>query len=336
MQKLSERKHNLLIGAISKYVEDASIITSGGVKTQFALTESSATLRNELSTLEAMGYLHQPHTSAGRIPTAYGYQYYVQSLLGNVQINRDDLARVKEILDKRTSSVAEIVSELAAFISSVTNCPTVVMMKKHQKLVVESIQVIPLVDGQVLFLIQTSSGYITNYDFNIKADPKDFEDASRILTNHFKGKTIEYMTKNIKDVESDIKGEISLFKQITEHLLAILEKEFDKEIMKIKNKGTGGFLENKQIESVTNAQKLLTLLDDESKLGELISIKEGEDNVVLMPVEQDISIMKTSIQLGGETVGSVGVIGPNRMDYIKIASALKLICEWSKDGGNTV
>ena len=126
--ELSERKQKILCMAVEEYIRDCSPITSGSVKDITSLNCSTATLRNELNALEAMGYLKQLHTSGGRIPTAQGYRYYVERLLGEGNAGEGELDKVKEVISSRTSSLNDIVSGIAKIVSEKTNYPTVVML----------------------------------------------------------------------------------------------------------------------------------------------------------------------------------------------------------------
>ena len=142
--KLSARKKQILCMAVEEYIKDCSPITSGGIKEGASLDCSTATLRNELNALEAMGFLKQLHTSGGRVPTAQGYRYYVESLLANVNVEDGDLERVRGVISGRTSSLDEIVAGIAKVVSEATNYPTVVMMDGYQNLVLSEFKIIPL------------------------------------------------------------------------------------------------------------------------------------------------------------------------------------------------
>ena len=201
--KLSKRKHEILLSAIDDYIKDASPITSGGVKKKQIVTLSTATLRNELSALEEMGFLKQIYTSGGRIPTALGYKYYVNHLMSTITINSNSLSEVRDSLSKRTQSLSEIASEIAKIISRATNYPTAVLMDGYDKLIVEAITVVPLLDEKALALIQTTSGYLNN-TIDANADKKACEDASAYLNKLFKGKTIGFLVEKIEFIKDGI------------------------------------------------------------------------------------------------------------------------------------
>ena len=211
--KLKGRKHELMIAVVEDYINDASPITSGGVQKNHLTSVSTATLRNELSALEAMGLLKQLHTSGGRVPTVLGYKYYVNHLLQGLTLNYDQLDGVKSLLDERSKSLSEIVSGVAKIINKAVKYPTVIYVNGYDKLVVENIKIIPLVGDSALALIQTSSGYLTN-TLDAKASSEAYEDASKYLTKKFAGKTLGEMMHDMEKLENDMLEEISGVKEI--------------------------------------------------------------------------------------------------------------------------
>ena len=153
--ELSERKKHILQVAIDSYIASSSPITSGALKDLSALGCSTATLRNELNALEAMGYLKQLHTSGGRVPTAQGYRYYVETMLSSFHATNAELEKVRRIIEEKTASLSDLVSSIAKVIGEATNYPTVVMLSGVENLVLQDFQIIPLLSQEVLVLIGT-------------------------------------------------------------------------------------------------------------------------------------------------------------------------------------
>ena len=220
--KLSERKNQILCMAIEEYIKDCAPITSGSVKDKAKLECSTATLRNELNALEAMGYLKQLHTSGGRIPTAQGYRYYVENLLSNASASNGELEEVKKLISSRTTSLTEIVSGIAKIVSHATSYPTVVMMNGIENLILDEFKIIPMLSERVMVLIGTKSGYISQ-EMAIKASPQECQDASNYLTKNFKGESIGFMIDNIDQLEAGMKSEIKAFKMLSIRLLTVLK-----------------------------------------------------------------------------------------------------------------
>ena len=323
---LNERKHKVLINAVEDYIKDASPITSGTIHERHIKDISTATLRNELNALEAMGFLKQLHTSGGRVPTTLGYRYYVNSILKDIKLEENALESVKELLDNRSNSLTEIVSELAKIISKAVNYPTVIIANGYDQLVINSIKVFPLVDGQALTLIQTESGYITN-TIKTTASIKSCEDASKYLSRIYTGKTIKEMLETIELTENKMLDEISSFKIIVDNLIDGMKKVLEKQKLSIGTNGSSQFIESFS-SSPDQTQKVLKLLDNEIELEKAMKLEDKQDLTITLVEEETFSgcaLVKAPIVINGKAVASIGVVGPQRMNYPLIASALKVV-----------
>lgn len=321
---LNERRKQILCMAVEEYIRDCSPITSGGIKDIASLNCSTATLRNELSTLEAMGFLKQLHTSGGRIPTVQGYRFYVENLLAGASASNKELEDVKKIISSRTSSLTDIVTGIAKIVSKATNYPTAVMVNGVEHLVLSEFKIIPLLDEKIMVLIGTTSGYL-NQTIEVKATGKDCEDASSYLTKHFRGETIGYMIENIHQFEKGMKSEIKSFESVVNSLIEGLKNLNKQKYLDVRHEGSGKILSNSDVES---AKKVLDVLDDENELSSILEVK-GQDIEVTLAEEDDAkcSVVKAPICLNGKQLASIGVIGPQRMDYAGIASALKVVID---------
>lgn len=323
--KLSERKNQILCMAIEEYIKDCAPITSGSVKDKAKLECSTATLRNELNALEAMGYLKQLHTSGGRIPTAQGYRYYVENLLSNASASDGELEEVKKLISSRTTSLTEIVSGIAKIVSHATSYPTVVMMNGIENLILDEFKIIPMLSERVMVLIGTKSGYISQ-EMAIKASPGECQDASNYLTKNFKGESIGFMIDNIDQLEVGMKSEIKAFQNVVNSLVDGLKKLNNTRLIDVHRQGSGKLLENNDIDK---AKKVLDVLDDEEKLADIMQMQGQEE--IQVDVSDDGSVVKAPICISGNKLASIGVLGPQRMDYAGIASALKVVIDSLKD-----
>lgn len=324
MNRLSQRKNDILLATIEDYIKDASPITSGNVKERYLPSVSSATLRSELSALEAMGYLKQIHTSGGRVPTVEGYRYYVESLLGNLKVDNSKLERISYLLGERSRSINEIVSELAKIISQATKYPTVVLMNGYDNLLIEEIKIVSLIDQNALILIRTVNGIVNN-SIKTVADQKACDDAARLLTNHFSGKTIGHLIENISEVKGEIQNTINDYQELVENLILGLKQLVASKTVGIRSAGSVKMLESG--ESVNGAKKILDILEDEMELEKLLEV---EENLTFNLAEDGekysgLAVVKAPLKVGGKSVGSIGVLGPQRMDYMAIASAIKFL-----------
>ncbi len=323
--ELSERKKQILCMAVEEYIKDSAPITSGGIKDK-GLDCSTATLRNELNALEAMGFLKQLHTSGGRVPTVQGYRFYVENLLSGVKATDKELEDVRALISSRTNSLNEIISGIAKIVSHATNYPTVVMLDGVDNLLLNEFKIIPLLENKVMVLIGTMAGYITN-TLDISASMQECQDASNYLTKNFKGTSIGFMIENMTELQEGMNGEIQAFQSIVDSLIGGLKKLNSQKLINVSREGSVKLLENGK--SVEEAKKVLSVLDDKEKLEESLTLSgKGEIEVSVAEEEgSECSVVKAPILVQGRQLASIGVIGPQRMDYSGIASALKVVID---------
>lgn len=331
---LSDRKRELLINAVESYIQSASPITSSNVRTNCFSDLSTATLRNELNALEAMGYLKQLHTSSGRVPTAKGYRYYVNEIMCDVPLESEVLEQIHSIFENRAVYLGDIVNEIADTVSKATNYPAVVMLKGFEKLQIKTVKIIPLLTGQALILIETNSGIINNF-MPAKAEipAQTYVDASNFLTSTFRDKTLSEMIMNIEEYRTQMCSGLLEFKSIFDRMIESL-KEFGETIANksgVTAKGELRLLNSPEYQDLDKAKKVIDVLSDPSEVAHLfedlgetdVSFKIGAE----IPVAdlQDCAFAGAEYQVDGESIASIGIIGPQRMDYAKIASALKFV-----------
>ena len=266
-KELSDRKKHILCSAIEDYIKDASPITSGGVKDKHIKQVSTATLRNELNALEAMGYLKQLHTSGGRVPTTEGYRYYVSSLLENFQVNESALEQVESSLSERTTSLKDILSSVAGLVSKATNMPTVIVANGYDKLIIDDIGIIPLIDGEALVLFRTKSG-IVNHAIKAHASEKACDDAGKYLTKKFNGKTIGELLQG--DILYASIAEIEGFKNLIDSLINSMRDFIHSRQIDIRGETATNLLNADEHQSVVETKKILDLLGDEEMRCDLL------------------------------------------------------------------
>ena len=323
--KLSERKHFILCSVIEDYIKDATPITSGAVQDRHIPKVSTATLRNELNALESMGYLKQLHTSSGRIPTAEGYKYYVATLLEDFQVSEDNLQRVQNMLDSETNSLTQILSGIAELISKATNYPTVMIANGYDKLIIEEVKIIPLIDNEALVLFRTHSGIVKN-SMQTNASEKVCDDASLFLTRKFAGKTIGEMLEG--DTLAKSLGEIQNFKSLVDGLLESMRKFVSKTNIDIRGESAANLLDENEKRTVKQTKNILNLLQDKEELCNQIDTESGDISVKIGNENENIegcALITAPIVIKGTPVASIAVIGPDRMDYANIAGALKIV-----------
>ncbi len=322
--ELSERKIKILNIAVEEFIKDSAPITSGSVKDRTALDCSTATLRSELNALEAMGFLKQLHTSGGRVPTAQGYRFYVENMLKNVKATNSELKEVRQLIENRTKNLSEIVSGIAKIISKATNYPTVVLVNGIENLILDEFKIVPLLGEKCMVLIGTNYGYITQ-QLEISTNAKSCEDASNYLTKYFKGETMGFLMDNIQQFKAGMHGEISAFQSVVDNVVVGLSRLNKQKLLNVQSEGVVDLVDNS---SADEAKKVLKTLSDENELIEVLDKNEG----ISARIDDDkCSVVKAPILVGGKQVASIGVFGPQKMDYLSIASALKVVIDQLSD-----
>ena len=326
--ELSQRKIKILNSAVEEFIKDSAPITSSSVKDKTALDASTATLRNELNALEAMGFLKQLHTSGGRVPTAQGYRFYVENLLKDVKATNGELEEVRTIIENRTQSLADMISKIAKVISKATNYPTVVMMNGIENLILTEFKIIPLLDEKCMVLIGTNYGYISE-TMDFSATLENCHDASNYLTKYFKGETMGYLLDNIDEYMRGMSGEIKAFQGVVNNIIKGLSKLNKQKLLNVQTDGMASLVDKD--DDIKETKKIIKMLSDKD---ELIEVLDKTEDKISADVTEDLSVIKAPIMVGGNKLASIGVIGPQKMDYSGIASALKVVIdELNKRGG---
>ena len=330
-ENLSERKREILFSAVEDYIQFANPITSGSVHDKYIKNISPATLRNELSALEAMGYLKQLHTSSGRIPTTKAYRLYVNQLMRSTTFGERELNSVREILSQRTAYLSDIIRLVAGAVSQVTNYPAFVVMDGYDNLPIDGIKIIPLIDKSALLLISTKDGII-NGQFPISngITEENCIDASNLLTKHFSRKTIKYMRDNIQNEVFQTETEIDNFNYLCTNIIDCLTDMISQK-KRVVRAGETKLLDEPEYANLESAKKVLSVINNDSEIKQVFESNSDENISFTIGKEnsteelKNCSVVKASYKIGGKKVASIGVIGPERMDYSNVASALKVI-----------
>lgn len=336
---LSERKQKILKAVVDEYINSASPISSGEIKSKHFGEISSATIRNELSALEEMGYLIQPHTSAGRIPSKKAYTLYVDKFLERQPLRKDEIAFIENSFKERFSEIEDLVRRTAKVISDVTNYTSVIVLKNINKVVLKEIKLIDLDEHNLLVVIITDSGIIRDKVITLQKeiDARFLKDANAMVNKIFAGKTVS----EVRNPDKLIENELSEFRELYESIVAILESYAEKADETVYMEGQSKFLEYPDHD--LNATKdFLAVIDTKERLAEIIDDNSDIEFSVRIGKEENGGIEKCAIVtakyiLNGKEIGHAGVIGPERMDYSKVLSVLKCISNALgeiTDGGN--
>ncbi len=324
---LSERRKKILNALVDSYITNAEPISSSAIKDKYMPDVSTATIRSELATLEEMGYLSQPHISAGRVPSSKAYKFYVDNILSSE--SQIDTQQIKSVLATKYASIKEIVKDSAKIVSDVTNYTSMLMISSTDNIVVNDVKVIDMYDGTALVLIVTNNGSIK--DKTIKLPETNIsnyiEVANGLLYRTFAGKRLVEIVHSHNVIDSQLRDFEQLFEQV---LNMIIDYKNARE-SQIQIEGKDKIFNYPEYNDVNNVKNFLSIVNDQEKLHEIVNDKDGsiefsvkigkEDDETL----GDMAIVSAKYKFSGEEMGQLGVIGPQRMDYKKVLSVLKEI-----------
>lgn len=320
------RKYDILCIAVDDFIRTAQPITSGSLATTFT-DISTATLRNELNSLEAMGYMRQLHTSSGRVPTSDGYKVYVDYILTTNKLDHTKVKRVQKEYETQSVNLLNTLTAFAKGLSQMTNCPTVILQKGLQDLKIVNLQIVPLMRKDALLLVETEAGVIDDsLPLAQDVDRKSCIEASEYLTKQFSGQTIRYMVDNINEVCLKAGTQILGFRTIIDNVVKALFKVTQKEIA-VSREGTNKLYENLTEEEIGHMKDINALLDDKDHIVDIIEQSDGEDLTYRTGDEelQNTMLMTTPIVINGVNIASLALLAPQRIDYASVAAAMKFI-----------
>ena len=320
---LSDRKEQILQAVVDSYIESCEPVSSAEICAHHLPAVSSATVRNELAALEEMGYLTQPHTSAGRIPTAQAYQLYVEKLMPKRKLTKSELKIIKNYFGRKITELGDMLKSTAKVITEITHLTSVAYVRNSPDTKVTRINLVKIADGSALAIIVTDAGVIKDAAIEVPAgaDEAYFINASRLMSDVFGGHTFKEIARPnaiIRRIEKE-------YEKVFRTVLDIL-KNYAGRTGEVVLEGSAKILEQPEYCNVAKAKAMLEFLDAKERLapmlpsgGEKFGIRIGADET--MP---DCAIVTASYSVHG-VEGSAGVIGPMRMDYPKVISVLEYI-----------
>lgn len=329
---LDERKRRILQAIIDDYIDTAEPIGSRTIARKHELGLSSATIRNEMADLEEMGFLAQPHTSSGRVPSDKGYRLYVDQLMQKHELSTDEIEIIRVAMETRINELSQLIRQASAVLSRFTRYTSMATTPQMKESVIKALQVVPVESGKALVVVVTNAGVVRNNLVKISESiaPDMLIQISNILHKKLSGLTIEQVNMRIISEiarEADIPGEL---------LLPILQSAADC-INQIDNaevyiEGTTNIFNYPEFRDLVKAREFMSLLDEKSSLGKLLADSADDAGIVVrIGSENDISGIKdcslitATYSLGPAFTGSIGIIGPTRMEYPRVISSMNYI-----------
>ena len=333
---MDARKFRILQAIIDDYILTAIPVGSRTISKKYEMGLSSATIRNEMSDLEELGYLDQPHVSAGRIPSAKAYRLYVDQLLQSGILRSDDAASVKDHFGSRARQMEDVISRAAQVLSGMTNYTALVMSPQGRELHIRTLQLVPVSSTSALLVIVTDGGIMRDTVIRVGSDLDS--DAlyaiSRMLTEKLSGRTLSEALHLLHNVqEHSPRG-----KQVLDGVVGFLDTVGgDTAKTKLALGGTSNILNFPEYSDVEKAKGFLSVLETKDKLIQLLE-NQGEMAFTVrigpetgIPELRDCSLVTATYHLSDNTHGTIGVIGPTRMQYGRVLSILNAMGQQLSD-----
>ncbi|WP_077367990.1 heat-inducible transcriptional repressor HrcA [Anaerosalibacter sp. Marseille-P3206] len=330
---LDDRKLKVLHAIINSYIDSAEPIGSRTISKKYDLGVSSATIRNEMSDLEELGYLNKPHTSAGRVPSDKAYRLYVDMLLSDARYHLDVRKKneIKKNMLKETKEIEQLLQNSARILSRITNYTALAIAPQFKKSTLKHIQLIPIDEYKILVVIVSDSGMVKNTIFRVESHIPEGQLSiiSNFLNEKLKGLTLEEISYGIDGV---VFQELYEYKNIIDNIIPIVSQSLeDIEDVDVYADGVTNIFNFPEYSDLSKAKSFLNFIEDKDLIVDMLlknifddfEIIIGEEN--LLEEIKECSLITATYKLDGNTIGKIGVIGPTRMDYFKVISAVRLL-----------
>ena len=331
--ELDDRKITILKAIIKTYLETGEPVGSRTISKYSELKLSSATIRNEMSDLEEMGYIIQPHTSAGRIPSDKGYRFYVDQIM---QEKENEVTEFKDVMVQKVDKLELVLKKMAQALAANTNYAAMISGPSYHKTKLKFIQLSRVEANKLLVVVVVEGNIIKNTMIDIGEDLGEQEllNLNILLNSSLNGLTIEEINLGII---SKLKEDAGIHSKVIELVLNEVAEAIKAggEDLQIYTSGATNIFKYPELSDGEKASKLLSTFEKKDELQDLIAeINQNENSSETgiqvyigdeMPVQsmKDCSVVTANYDLGGGLRGTVGIIGPKRMDYEKVLGTLK-------------
>lgn len=327
---LDQRKMQILKAIIDEYILSASPVGSRSISRREGFNLSSATIRNEMADLEELGYLEQPHTSAGRIPSDKAYRLYVDSIMKRAQLSQDEIKAIRAHLGSRLDEVDSIMKQTAQALSAATQYTAMVLPPMLAANRLRHIQIVPLTEGRALVVVVTDAGFTKDAVIRVPEDitPSELERISHLMTERFYDCRMDTITEHIgKDMGEDLYRR----REFLNSLFDSVERGLSPSAKSLEFSGTTNMLTYPEYADMNKAKSFLAAVEGRDALYNLLKKASSVEFSFTIGNEneheelKDCSVVTATYRVGDHALGSFGIIGPTRMQYGKVISVLEFM-----------
>jgi len=333
---LGNRKKLILQAIIEDYVNTAEPVGSRTISKRYLTGTSPATIRNEMADLEEMGFIEQPHTSSGRIPSDKGYRLYVDQIMKQNTVNDAQREMIKKEFLDTLGEIDKLIKHASKLLSQMTQYTSIVMAPQLRRTSIKHIQLIRIDSATVLAVIITDAGIVKNSVLRLMQDvkPDVLIRISNMLNERLIGLSMEDIESfDLEYIRSNSFGHMEIIEQIVPELIQTL---FYSDTADIYNDGVSNILNLPEYSDINKARSFLNTMEEKDLLFKVLNDVKGDVSVSIgseNAVEQfkDCSLITATYRINGKTIGSVGIIGPTRMEYSKAISIVECMTSYLSD-----
>ncbi len=331
--ELSERKKLILKAIVEAHIAGGEPVGSKSLVENRQLSCSSATIRNEMSELEELGYLEKPHTSAGRVPSELGYRFYVDTLVQHYAMTAHEVSEINQILKAKMNELDQVLEVASKLASNMTNYTGFAVRPKLTTHRISKFEAIAIDESRILLVMITSGGSVKtrklSLDYTVSQDILD--KTNRVLNENLAGLgNYEITLPILMNLEDQMGEDAALIRPIIKVIYDTMSEVEDGDL---RISGLNRLLQYPEFSDSEKFGELLTAIEQKEDILNLISNHSSDDVNVIIGSESAVNVMNNSsviykpIQKNGHTIGAIGVIGPLRMDYAKVLATVEELGE---------
>ena len=328
--ELTERKRQILKVVVEDHIRTAEPVGSKTIAAELPGKVSSATIRNELADLTEMGYLEQPHTSAGRVPSPKGYRLYVNELMERQPLSEDETEQINESLQLRMGEMDRVMSQAGKALSSIVNYPTYMTTTRKRKLTARRFELLPVDGGSCIVVVMMGNNRVKSQllQLQLQVEQEQLSNLVNLLSTHFVNISTDEMNQRLMSVADQIPPQLFLLlNQIIAYAVEVLEDADKREVV---TAGASQLLKLPEFRDADKAHDLMSFLADSKE--SLPVLEDGPMKILIGPENVDEALKDTSViiasyDIGDDMRGLIGVVGPTRMDYATVAARLSGFAE---------
>ncbi|MFB4164868.1 heat-inducible transcriptional repressor HrcA [Alteribacillus sp. JSM 102045] len=333
---LTNRQLFILQAIIDNYIQSAEPVGSRSISKRDGISYSPATIRNEMADLEELGFLEKPHSSAGRIPSEKGYRHYVDHLLLPHRLSKKEIQNVRSLFAEKVLEAEQVVEQSATILSELTSYASIVLGPEIFESKVKHVQIIPLSTQAAVAILVTDTGHVENHTVTLpdSLNTGDLEKIANILNDRLEGVPLYKLQEKInREVAGLLKQHVSSFHDALRFTEETLQKSKQEKVF---YGGKTNLLSQPEFKDIEKVKMIFELLEQDHTVHELL--KPEQDGLVIRIGQEndneafeDCSIISATYSYDGKPVGTIGIVGPTRMEYPRVIGLIEHLSKGLSD-----